>query len=292
MNLESLKCFCAIFEQGSFRAAAKALNRSQPAISQQIKSLETELGFTLIDRKHNALTPQGDLLYKHAREILQATESIQKELNDLHAKGIQTIRVGTSDTTAMYYLPHHIHAFTQAHPHTRLELVNRSSDAVTELVRSGDLDLGIVTLPTNTDNLNVNLLFHQRLALVVPENNPLKNLASITFKDLVEFPFLLLDVNTRTGRLLQACFKEHGFTPQVVLDSGSFEVIKRYIKEGVGISFLPVDILDAGERGLCILEFQNLPTINIGAIRRHGAYQSRAEQTLLEILQSANDSGG
>ncbi len=286
MNLESLRCFCAIVQHGSFRAAAKSLHRSQPAISQQVKGLETALGCVLLDRKHNSLTPEGKLIYARAREILQATVGLRKELDDLHARGVQCIRVGTSDTMALYYLPQHIHAFTRAHPYTRLELVNRSSDAIAALVRQGELDLGIVTLPQDDAELREEPLLEQQLALVAPKGHPLAQTKRIDFAALETQPFLLLDVHTRTGSLLQACFAQHDFTPQVVLDSGSFEVIKRYVREGVGLSFLPVALLDDADEALEVIPFPGLPTIQIGAIRRHGAYQSRAESTLLEILKS------
>ncbi|HPX39553.1 MAG TPA: LysR family transcriptional regulator, partial [Candidatus Hydrogenedentes bacterium] len=111
MNLEALRCFCAVIEEGSFRAAADRLHRSQPAISQQVKSLEKELGQVLLERKTCRMTPMGSLLYDRARHILNETEGLARELEDFDEAQAGELRVGTSDTTALYVLPEVVRQF-------------------------------------------------------------------------------------------------------------------------------------------------------------------------------------
>jgi len=286
MTLDALRCFCALVETGSFRAAAEQVHRSQPAISQQMKSLERELGHALFDRRTAQPTPLGEMAYGRAREILLAVETLAREAGDFDESVGHELRVGTSDTTAMYVLPPCVRQFAEAMPHTRLVLVNRSSEAIAEQVLRGDLDLGIVTLPCRKTELEEQELFRQRLVLVTPQNHPLAQSRRAPLTALVHEPLLLIDAQTRTGALLRDYFRQEGFIAQVVLDSGSFEVIKRYVAEGVGLSFLPEAVIAQEDSGLTAVEIPGLPMVPIGVIRRRGAYRSKAERAFLEVLRA------
>lgn len=286
MTLESLRCFCAVVEHASFRAAAEHLNRSQPAVSQQLKALEGELGHTLIDRKQGSATPLGQLLYERARRILLSVESLGCEVADFEAGVGRELRVGTSDTTAMYILPARVRQFAELYPETRLVLVHRGSEAIAEQVLSGGLDLGIVTLPKRQVELDSEQLFEEQFVLAMPADHPLANRAEVELTALRYEPLLLIHPETRTGAHLQAWFEREDFTPQVVLDSGSFAVIKRYIREGVGLSFLPDAALHENTAGLATAVMPGLPKVAIGAVWRRDTYQSKAARAFLDLLRT------
>lgn len=286
MNLEALRCLCAVVEEESFRKAAERLHRSQPAISQQVKSLEREIGHLLLERKTCRLTPIGLLLYDRARHILNETESLAKELEDFDETQAGELRVGTSDTTALYVLPEIVLEFAKAMPQTHLAMVNRASRAIAEQVARGELDLGIVTLPVDNDELIESDLFEQELVLVVPSGHDLATRNRVNLSELSEEPFLLLNPNTRTGSVLKALFAREAFTPQVVLDSGSFEVIKRYVAEGIGVAFLPRIVITGDDQGLAMVNVPGLPRLRIGIIQRRHAYHTHAERAFLELLHS------
>ena len=284
MTLDGLRCLCAIVETGSFRRAAERVHRSQPAVSQQVKSLERELKCVLIERSTSRLTPAGERFYKRARHILNETDSLANEIRDFDETQQRPLRLGTSDTTALYFLPDVVRTFAMRLPQTRLEIVNRPSEAIAGQVAKGQLDVGIVTLPVERDGLEAQRLFEQRLVLVTPAGHRLSRRKRLALSWLRDEPMLLLDASTRTGRLLKAYFDEEGFEPQVVLDSGSFEVIKRYVAQGVGVAFLPQMTITKSDRGLAVLHVRGVPSVEIGAITRRGAYQSKAEQVFLEIV--------
>ncbi len=285
MTFEALRCLCAVVEAGTFRAAAGRVHRSQPAVSQQIKALERETGHTLIERKTARPTPLGERLYHRARTLLQEMDSLAREAADFDESATQELRVGTSDTTALYLFPGIVRRFAAALPQTRLVLVNRSSDAIAALVRRGDLDFGIVTLPQRHPELREEELFQQHMVLVTPAGHSLARARRVKLADLAAEPLLLIDEHTRTGALLRDYFAREQFVPQVVLDSGSFEVIKRYIAEGIGLSFLPASVITDADRHLATRELPGLPRVPIGAIWRKGAYRSRAETTFLSLLR-------
>ncbi len=287
MTLEGFRCFCAIIECGSFHAAAARLHRSQPAVSQQIKALEREAGHMLLERRTCTPTPAGQRLYARASAILGAAESLVRELADLDEADIQALHVGTSDTTALYVLPPVVRAFAKAMPRTRLALVNRPSSAIAEQVARGELHLGIVTLPVERTELEERELFQEELVLVAPRRWLRGKPRQLCLADLAGEPFLLLDETTRTGGLLREHFRREGFEPQIVLDSGSFEVIKRYVAEGVGLSFLPSVAIQPSDRALERIHVSGLPPVRIGAIWRRGAYQTRAEQAFLKHIHAS-----
>lgn len=286
MTLESLRCLCAIIETRSFRAAAERLHRSQPAISQQLKSLEREAGQSLIDRKTGQPTPMGALIYEQGGRILQSVESLTDEVADFESVASRELRVGTSDTTALYVLPPLVREFSARMPETRLVLVNRSSAAIAAQVAEGALDLGIVTLPAGVAELEEAPLFRQRFVLVVPQGHALAKRPKVTLKALAVEPFILLEEQTRTGVLLRQYFEANGFAPQVVMDSGSFEVIKRFVAEGVGLSFLPEMVVRPDDTALRAMPVAGLPSVSLGAIWRRGTYRSKAQRAFVEMLRA------
>ena len=284
MTLEALRCLCAIIETHSFRAAAERLHRSQPAVSQQLKSLEREVGHSLIERKTCRPTPMGELIYAQGTIILQQVESLSHEVADFDSVASRELRVGTSDTTALYVLPPLVREYAERMPETRVVLVNRNSGAIVEQVLDGTLDLGIVTLPTHHDELVEAPLFRQRFVLVVPRSHPLASKRTVSLESLGHEPFVLLEEATRTGTMLRRYFAEYDFTPQIVVDSGSFEVIKRFVAEGVGISLLP-EMVVRPDDALQSIPMTGLPEVTLGAISRRGVYQSKAQQAFVAMLQ-------
>ncbi|MCP4646009.1 MAG: LysR family transcriptional regulator [bacterium] len=287
VSLESLRTLCAIVEAGSFRAAALRLHRSQPAVSQQMKNLEQTLGHTFIERRGCRLTPLGERLYRRARHILTETESLTRELNDFDEAQGQELRVGTSDTTALYLLPPVVREFSRVMPKTRLVITNRPSTAVAEQVLRDELDLGIVTLPMRDEQIEERDLFEQQLVLVTPSKHPLAKRRTVDLDSLGDEPFLLLHGDTRTGEELRTHFRTVGFEPLVVLDTGSFEVIKRYVAEGVGVSIMPDTAITSADRSLATVSVTGLPRIRIGAVWHRHAYQTKGARRFLELVTEA-----
>ncbi len=284
MTLDSLRCFCAVVDTGSFRAAAERVLRSQPAVSQQMKTLEREVGHVLLERATCKMTPSGVALYARASRLLADADALARELRDFDESRVRELRLGTSDTTALYVLPPIVRQFARALPQTRLVIVNRPTEAVADQVARGELDLGIVTLPVRRAELEEQELFKQNLALVVPKQSAIGKRKRVNLQDLKGESFLLLDEHTRTGMLLREHFRAHSFEPQIVLDSGSFEVIKRYVAEGIGISFLPRNVISEADRLLTTVHVSGLPQVTIGVIRRRGAYKTFAEKAFRDLL--------
>lgn len=286
MTIESLRCFCALVETRSFRAAAHRVHRTQPAVSQQLRALEGETGHRLFDRKQARTTPLGELLYARARQILHSVDALSHEVAEFDAEIGRELRVGASDITALYLLPDAVRRFSGLAPQTRLVLASRNSDAIAQQVLGGSLDLGIVTLPQGHPELAEEVLLRQRLVLAVPAAHPFARKRKLALEQLAGEPMLLIDSATRTGALLRNFFHSQHFEPQVMLDSGSFEVIKRYIAEGLGVSFLPEPVIDRHDHRIATARVAGLPEVTIGAIWRKEAYRSKAAKAFLDVLRA------
>lgn len=291
MTLESLRTLCAVVDAGSFRMAARQLHRSQPAVSQQVKALERSLGRQLIGRRDCTPTAAGEIVLRRARAVLAAAEALRREIEDFGGAVDRTLRIGASDTTTLYFLPPVIREFAASMPSARVVLSHRDSGAIAEAVARNTLDLGFVTLPAGGADLEEIELFRQRLVLVAPADSPLAARGETALADLAETPCLLLDAATRTGALLRTHFEAAGFRPRVLLDSGSFEVIKRYVGAGAGVGFLPETALGPEDAGLARITVRGLPETVIGIVRRKGAYQGRAERAFLELVRRAGTAG-
>jgi len=289
MTLEQLRCFCKVIETGSFRAAAEQLHRSQPAVSLQVKALERACGQILLQRKSGAPTPAGRRLYNRAIHILSLVESARNELKIFDATAAQTLKAGAGDTTALYILPKVICSFARSLPHVRVTLVNRPTDVLVDLVVKGILDLALVTLPVFHPELEQRKLFTEEIIAVAPSKHALSRRRNLSLHDLAQEPILLLDPSTRTGMILTQHFQQNSFHPLVTLESGSFEVLKRYVAAGLGIAFLPRIALTPADKKIARLSVRGLPSVELGTIWRHGTYQTRAQKTFLEmVLRYAN----
>ncbi|MFP6597348.1 MAG: LysR family transcriptional regulator [Candidatus Hydrogenedentota bacterium] len=285
LNLDSIHAFCTVLELGNFRKAAFQLHRTQPAITQQIKRLEEELGQTLLDRTLRAPTPQGKLFYAKGKELLLQARNLAEEISDRGESAARELRVGTSDTNALYFLPPYVSAFSRKWPDIKLEIYSRSTDEIAEEIVLENIDLGIITLPLANTDLETETLFHQQFYLVVPKSHLMSKRKRVSLGKLKHESFVLLDETTRTGTMLQTFFEDQQFTPIVSMYSGSFEVIKRYVVEGIGIAFLPEMVLTSTDReSLATIRVPGLPQVGIGAIRRKGRYQSRAAKSFLKLL--------
>jgi DNA-binding transcriptional LysR family regulator len=285
IHLDALRCFCAVVDAASFRVAAERLHRTQPAVSQRVRGLEKECGETLLDRRSRRPTATGRIVYERGLDLLRAAERLEAEVKEKSGKGAGELRIGTSDTNALYFLPERVRAFARKMPKVRVFIHCRSSDEVADAVLKGDLDLGIVTLPLDRAELEVQPLFDQRLVLVAPRRHALATRKRVTLDDLRGQPMVLIQSETRTGGLLRRHFAEHSFAPNTIMDSGSFEVIKQYVAEGIGVSILPEMTLRKDDlRRLAPIQMPGLPRVAIGAVWPRGGYESAASQTFKSRL--------
>lgn len=288
-----MQSFVQVAQEGSFTRAAEKLYLTQPALSLQIKALETELGTPLFERRNRQifLTEVGRMVLQRAKEILGVVAQIQQEVATYQGIQAGRVQIGTSDTTCLYVLPPFVQNFRALFPNIDIHLTNKPSEEVATLLKEGLVDFGIVTLPLVDPSLEIQRLAWREDVIICHPAHPLaeRSLGDGEVLPVVlgEYPLLLLEEGSTSRGLLNQLFAEHAISPHV-MDLGSFEVIKRYVEINMGISVVPkVAVKEAVDAGrLHAISVPWLPLRGIGLVLRRGGYLSPASRKFVAMLQS------
>lgn len=153
ISLEYYKVFYNVAKLGSISAAANSLFISQPAVSQAIKHLETELDARLFNRtsKGVRLTPEGEALYNLISQGYDYFLRAENMFRDIHALQAGEIRIGASDMTLQYYLLPYLESFHSKYPNVKIRVTNGPTPETVKALRAGEIDFGIVTTPVISD---------------------------------------------------------------------------------------------------------------------------------------------
>ena len=292
MELHQLHSFMQVTQEGSFTRAAEKLFVTQPALSLQIKALESELGAPLFERRNRQifLTDVGRMVLQRAQQLFGIVEQIEQDVASY--QGLQTgrVRIGTSDTTCLYILPPFVQQFRTNFPKIDIHLTNKPSEEVAALLKDGLVDFSIVTLPLADPHLEIERVAWREDVIICHPSHPLVAVSAGEMKlpptVLGDYPLLLLEENSTSRGLLNQFFAEHSLSPQI-MDLGSFEVIKRYVEIDMGISVVPkVAVKDEVRAGrLHAISVSWLPLRGIGLVLRRGGYLSPASQKFVAMLQ-------
>ncbi len=246
MTFRQLEIFKAIVETGRFRRAAERLYLAQPSVSQQVQSLEEELGETLLIRNKNrdlALTDAGKLLHQHAESILRQCELARMEIGGLSREPTGTIRIGVGGHQLTSMLPMALLAFHSRFPKVCVDIVNSTTPQLIEMLTSNRLDLGIVNLPIQAASLRTRLLFTEEMVVVVRRSDRLARRGTIAPSEIAKLPLVLYDHTTSTRKRLDQFFHDTNLAPKPIFELSSVEAMKRMVEAGLGASIMPYSAL-------------------------------------------------
>ena len=245
MQLVELRTFLAVAEEKSFSAAAQRLFITQPAISKRIQSLERHLGAPLFDRigKKVYLTEAGTLLIERAETMLQLAKDTEKEIFNLHDTISGRLNLATSHHIGLHRLAPVLKNFSQRYPDVLLDIQFEDSEVAYQMVRSGQVELAVVTLnPVETDldaDLIAKLVWHDPLVFV----STAANLRIDTMQKLAEHPCILPGLATYTGRIVLDRFAQAGIALKPTLSTNYLETIGMLVSVGLGWSVLPQSMI-------------------------------------------------
>lgn len=254
MDTDTLRSFIVIAEVSSFSLAAEHLHITQPAISKRIAGLEEALGTTLFDRigRRITLTEAGRHLLPRARRILQEISDCRRAIRDLSGQVSGTLGIGISHHIGLHRLPPVLKHFASQYPDVRLEIQFLDSEVAYDMVRSGTLELAVVTLaPTPQAMISSVTVWPDPLVFVVAGDHPLAAFESVDIRSLSDHPAILPGTNTYTGHMVQELFVSHGVTlSNKTMETNYLETIKMMVSIGLGWSVLPRTMLDRRLRAL------------------------------------------
>ena len=234
----------AVARHRHFGRAAAAVYVTQPALSQQVRRLEAELGVALLRRTSRgvALTPAGEDLLVRAERILAEAAQVRGEMDE-HAgvvRGAVRVASTTADATR---LPEVVAAFHREHPAVRLALRQASAAEVLALLRRGAVDLGVLALGAQSaDSLTVTPLGSEPLRAITAPDDPFAAVV-VDLEELQGRPFVLPEPGTALRETVMAACQEHGFSPVPLLEVGDPGTVRFLVNAGLGVSLVPASWL-------------------------------------------------
>jgi len=240
LKLDQLRTFVEVVERGSFSAAAKHLQLTQPAVSLQVRHLESRLGVRLIERVGKRATPTaaGTELLDHARRIAETVASALDGMEQ-HASGtLGRVRIGTGATACIYLLPPILRDLRRRFPNMEITVRTGNTADVLKDLEENSLDIGLVTLPAPGRMFAVEpLLEDPFVALDSADENRLPDVVAPPV--LAKLPVVLYEAGGNTRRVVDEWFARAGITLTPIMDLGSVEAIKELVGAGLGCAVLP-----------------------------------------------------
>lgn len=243
-------------------ATAQSLYTSQPGISKQIRLLEDELGVEIFTRsgKHlTRITPAGEAILRIAGEMLRKAESIRQVAQEFSDAKRGSLSIATTHTQARYALPPVIEGFMKAYPDVSLHMQQGTPMQIAEMAADGTVDFAIATEALDLFNDLVMMpCYKWNRCVVVPRNHPLAQVSRLTLADIAKHPVVTY-VFGFTGRSkLDDAFREAGLTPKVVFTAADADVIKTYVRLGLGVGIIAHMAVDEADRDLVALDASHL----------------------------------
>ncbi|AJD48337.1 transcriptional regulator CysB [Isoalcanivorax pacificus W11-5] len=244
-------------------ATAQALYTSQPGISKQIRMLEDELGVDIFARsgKHlTHVTPAGQAILRLAGEILQQVESIKRVAHEFRDETRGELSIATTHTQARYALPPVIRAFTERFPDVSLHMHQGTPMQISEMAANGTVDFAIATEALDLfSDLIMMPCYRWNRTVVVPQGHPLTKVKTLTLDTLAEHPLVTYTFGFTGRSKLDEAFRSRGLTPRVVFTAADADVIKTYVRLGMGVGIIAHMALDPEQdKGLVKLDASHL----------------------------------
>ena len=264
MNSNQLRLFAAVIDAGcNVTRAAQALHTSQPGISKQIGLMEEELGLPLFRRKGKqlqGLTALGEAVLPQARAALQRMENIRLEAREAKDPGTGTLSIATTHTQARYALPAVVREFRAEYPRVRLRIHQGTPAQIADLTARGDVDFAIATEGFEAfDDLYLLPWYRWNRCVVVPPRHPLLRTKVVTLRALAAHPLVTYTFGFTGRSQLDAAFTREGLAPDVALTAVDSDVIKAYVRLGIGVGIIARMAFDGKEdRGLVALDAAHL----------------------------------
>ena len=243
MKLHQLRYLAAVAQSGlNITAAAQKLHTSQPGVSKQIKLLEDELGFQIFVREGRNLTripPAGQQVIDRALRILQEAQSIKDLSTELRDEGRGALSIGTTHTQARYVLPQVIQQFRAKYPQVRLNLHQGTSEQIAEMVAHDRIDCAIATGSEQLfSDLTLLPCYRWHRTVIVPSDHPLTQAGRLSYKVLAGYPLVTYTFSFAGPSSLHDAFAKGGYTPNVAITARDADVIKTYVRLGLGVGIV------------------------------------------------------
>jgi DNA-binding transcriptional LysR family regulator len=241
MNIETLQIFFDVVQHQSFSRGAKLNEVSQSAATQSVHRVEEHFGVQLVDRSKRpfVLTPEGQTCYEGFREVLDLYHAVEARVRSLRNEISGIVRVAAIYSVGLHDMSRCMQDFMRRYPKAKVSLEYLRSNRVYDAVLSGQVDLGIVSYPVGSPDLDVLTLRSERMVVVAPPGHPLAKRPTVVAEDLEGIDFVGFDRDLGIRKEIDRHMRQRSVSINVVMEFDNIETVKQAVEIGAGISILP-----------------------------------------------------
>lgn len=243
MNVTQLRAFISVVDLGSFSQAARESGVSQPAVTMQIKSLESDVGATLLERRYHRveLTEAGEALLPYARSVLAELAHAREDIAALSDTITGRLVIAASTTPGDYVIPGVLGDFLNLHPQVQVEITVHDTAEAVAAVASGRADFGVCGAADPSAKVDFEELGCDELVVITAPSDPLSTRKAVPYTELAEADWVTREPGSGTGQVARAVLERHGIDPdelRVLVELGSGEAIVSAVEGGLGIAMV------------------------------------------------------
>ena len=286
-RLKQLRAFCYAAQSGSMSKAADHMFLSQPTISLLIQALEKDLGARLFERQGPKiqLTAEGKILLELSLPLVEGLEGLPEAFRERRNHSVTgSLNIAAGESTTLYLLPEIVDRFTKLYPEIRVKLHNVPGIDGLKLLRAGEVDFAVGPMLQVPDDFWFTPLFSYKPILITPLEHPLTRKKKITLQDINEYGLILPPRNMSTRNIIDVVFQQHSVDYAVKMEAGGWEVIKKYVEMGLGVSIVTSICLTGKEKISRIPLNKYFPERSYGLVLRRGKFISPAARRFIELM--------
>ncbi|MEP0955891.1 LysR family transcriptional regulator [Microcoleus sp. FACHB-1515] len=260
IELRHLRYFIAVAEELHFGRAADRLQMAQPPLSQQIRQLETQLGFQLFHRTKRSvqLTTAGRVFLREARRILSQLEQAIETGRQASRGELGQLAIGFVSSASYSILPKILSGFRHQLPTVELALHELTTDQQLRWLRDGRIDVGFVRPPIDDDSLGISTILQEPLVVALPQAHPFATAESVSLRSLSSESFILFPRQLAPGlydQIIALC-QQMEFSPKVVQEAIQMQTIVSLVAAEIGIAIVPISLQNLQRTGVVYRRLQ------------------------------------
>ena len=292
LDVRRMKVLREVAAQGSFSAAADALNFTQSAVSQHVAALERETGTQLVERLPRGvrLTEAGSVLVGHADAIIARLESAEEDLAAIAGLRGGRLRLVCFQSAGATVVPRAVATFHERHPEVELGMREAEPAEAAAMLKAGEVDLALLyhhPAMTLMPELELTHLMDDCYDALLPAEHPLAGRRRLSLKDLADESWIVSTPNNGCRTITSATCRAAGFEPRVAFEADDTLASQALVAGNVGVTMMPRMALTGLHPGAVARALSDAPRRRVLAARMQGAFHSPASDAMLSILQDA-----
>lgn len=290
MDLLQLEHLLAVADERSFTRAAERVCRTQPAVSQSVKKLEEAVGLPLFarDTPELSLTEAGRLLVEYARRMVKLRDDAMRQMGELRSLTSGSLVIAAHESAAVYLLPGPLREYFQRFPHIKVSIYRSRLEEIPRQVMDREVDVGFIKDQSAFHELRSVPVYSDEMILIASPRHPLAERDRVKVTDLGREPFVLHHLCSSTEQRILRLFEAHGTRCNIAAELWSFENIKHFVQQDVGLAIVPrISVIQELAAGVLVgipVEGLDMPRRTLMVFRDHG-YLSASGRQFVDVVQ-------